>query len=218
MLQCCALVWDMGASFGLTPFRGNILDYVECEIAVRNIAHENMIVGVCATLHKFQIDGEDIFLPCLSYHSSSAEVRLFSLQTYHTLYCGHTVVGGDKVETFLDHLKIGVGIDQERSNLPMVHNCAVSAQEMKEHGPHIRSALPQYKRQVDFLGGWSDEHFKRWKLSTIAVEQDFGHYCCGSAHATPNVAIDANVNLSSAQKELLLWHWKLGIGCNEFRS
>ena len=85
--------------------------------------------------------------------------------------------------------------------MPIVHNCAVSAQEMREHGPHIRSALPQYIRQVDFLGGWSDEHFKRWKLSTIAVEQDFGHYCCASAHATPNVATDANANLSSAQKE-----------------
>ena len=27
----------------------------------------------------------------------------------------------------------------------------------------------------------------------------------------PNVGVDANVNLDSAKKELLLWHWKLGI-------
>ena len=28
----------------------------------------------------------------------------------------------------------------------------------------------------------------------------------------PNVATDANKNLTSAEKELLLWHWKMGIG------
>jgi hypothetical protein len=40
---------------------------------------------------------------------------------------------------------------------------------------------------------------------------EYGHYSCSSGFGLPNVAVDENANLSSAQKELLLWHWKLGI-------
>ncbi len=88
----CPLVWDTGASFGLTPFRGDFLDYVECNITVKDIARTNTVIGIGTTLHKFKIDGNDIFLPCLSYHLPSAEIRLFSPQTYHTLYGGHSTV------------------------------------------------------------------------------------------------------------------------------
>jgi hypothetical protein len=44
------LIWDTGASFGLTPFRGDFLDYVECEIAVRDIARTNTVI-VIGTIH-----------------------------------------------------------------------------------------------------------------------------------------------------------------------
>ena len=30
----CPLVWDTGASFGLTPFRNDFIDYVECSTPV----------------------------------------------------------------------------------------------------------------------------------------------------------------------------------------
>jgi hypothetical protein len=59
------------------------------------------------------------------------------------------------------------------------------------------------------LGAWSEDNFQHWKIATSAVNSKFDHCvpsCC------PNVATDENRNLSSAEKELLLWHWKLGIG------
>ena len=31
----CPLVWDTGALFGLTPFCGDFVDYIECKITVR---------------------------------------------------------------------------------------------------------------------------------------------------------------------------------------
>ena len=43
----CPLVWDTGASFGLTPFRGDILYYVECEIMVRKIARAKTVFPIC---------------------------------------------------------------------------------------------------------------------------------------------------------------------------
>lgn len=83
----------------------------------------------------------------------------------------------------------------------MIHDCSVSAQEMKEHGPHIRSALLQYKRKVDFLGVWSSEHYRRWKLSTLAVDLECGHYSCHGGFSLPNVATSENTNLTSVQKD-----------------
>jgi len=72
----CPLVWDTGASFGLTPFRGDFIDYVKCSIPVKDIKSTNMVIGMGTTLHKFDIDGKPIFLPCLSYHLPAAEVRV----------------------------------------------------------------------------------------------------------------------------------------------
>ena len=214
----CPLVWDTGASFGLTPFRGDFLDYVECKITVRNIAHANTVIGIGTTLHKFNLDGHEIFLPCLSYHLPSAEVQLFSPQTYHTLYGGHSTVCGDKIEMFIDNLKVYVGIDRIGSNVPMVFDCSVLAKEMNDNAPLIQSALPQYERKADFLGGWSSQHYNDWKLASMAVDQEYGHYCCSSGFGLPNVANESNSNLSSAQKELLLWHWKLGISMQRIQG
>ena len=64
----CPLAWDTGASFGLTPFRADFIDYVECQIPVKDISKTNIVVGIGTTLHKFMIEGEPIWLPCLSYH------------------------------------------------------------------------------------------------------------------------------------------------------
>ena len=50
----CPLVWDTGASFGLTLFRADFMDYAECSIPVNNIARTNMVVGIGTTLHKFE--------------------------------------------------------------------------------------------------------------------------------------------------------------------
>ena len=50
------------------------------------------------------------------------------------------------------------------------------------------------------------QQFSAWKVKTVCDE--FDHYAgfCG-----PCVASQDNVNLTAAQKELLIWHWKLGI-------
>jgi hypothetical protein len=162
------------------------------------------------------VNGEDFFMPCLSYHLPTAEIRLFSPQTYHTLYGGHITVMGDRVEMYVDQFQVGIHIDRQSSNAPMVYNCNVSAKEMRDHGPYIRSALPQYERKVDCLGGWSEDNFKHWQISTIAINSEFDHYSRGMC--LPNVATNDNKNLSSAQKELLLWHWKLGIGMQRIQE
>jgi hypothetical protein len=162
----CPLVWDTGASFGLTPFRSDFIDYTACEIPVNDIARTNIVIGIGTTLHRFELDGEPFYLPCLSYHLPSADVRLFSPQTYHTIYGGHSAVLGEQVDMFIDQFKLNIPINREGSNVPIIFNCNVSASEMKEHGPFIRSALPKFERMADALGTWSTANFASWKIST----------------------------------------------------
>jgi len=70
------LVWDTGASNGLTPFKSDFLDYMEVDIPVKDISKVNRVVGIGTTMYRF-VDsvGETIYIPCLSYHLPSAEIR-----------------------------------------------------------------------------------------------------------------------------------------------
>ena len=197
--KTCPLVWDTGASFGLTPFRGDFIDYTECSITINDIARSNQVIGVGTTLHKFKHNGSYIFIPCLSYHLPTANIRLFSPQTYHTIYGGHSTINGDRVEQYIDHLRVKVPIDNLGSNVPMIHGCHVSPQEMKDHGPHIRSALPSYKRKTDALGSFSEGLFQNWNLATIPVDEEFDAVASNFGYGLPGVGVPDNHNLSSAQ-------------------
>ena len=91
------LIWDTGASAGLTPFHSDFIDYVECEIDARDITKVNKVIGIGTTLHRFvDTKGNAVYLPCVSYHLPSTDVHLFSPQIYHQLHGGHSVVNGDE--------------------------------------------------------------------------------------------------------------------------
>jgi hypothetical protein len=58
-------IWDMSASFGLTPFRSDFIDYVACAIPVWDGTKVNTVIGIRTTLHKFTDtirDFQSIFL------------------------------------------------------------------------------------------------------------------------------------------------------------
>jgi hypothetical protein len=55
---------------------------VKCEIPVRDVTKVNTVVGIGTTLHKFtDINGNPVYLPCVSYHLPETDVRLFSPQS-----------------------------------------------------------------------------------------------------------------------------------------
>ena len=73
------MIWDTGASFGITLFMSDFIDYVEAEISVKDVTKFNKVIGIGTTLHKFWNDkGKSVFLPCVSYHMPTTDVRLFS--------------------------------------------------------------------------------------------------------------------------------------------
>ena len=63
------LVWYIGAPYGSTLIRSDFIDYVECNIPVKDVTKLSRVFGIGITLHKFiESNGQDIFLPFISYH------------------------------------------------------------------------------------------------------------------------------------------------------
>ena len=140
------LIWDTGGSAGLTPFRSDFIDYVECDIEVRDVTKVNKVIGIGTTLHKFvDAAGKDVYLPCVSYHLPLTDVRLFSPQVYHQIYGGHSIVNGDEVVMRIcderGPITIAIPIDKEVSNLPIVRNSFVPEKVKKKIAHKFRSAL-----------------------------------------------------------------------------
>ncbi len=136
------LIWDTGASYGLTPFRSDFIDYVECDIPVRDVTKVNKVIGIGTTLHKFtDTDGKPVFLPCVSYHLPQTDVRLFSPQTYHQMHGGHSEVYAESIQMKLRTSTISITIEQGLTNLPVVHDSFVSEKAKRGLGPLMRSGL-----------------------------------------------------------------------------
>ena len=80
------LVWDSRASFRLTTFCADFIDYVEYDIDVKDISKLNKVVGFGTTLHTFLGTNDDLlYIPALFYHLPSAAIWLFGPQAYHLL-------------------------------------------------------------------------------------------------------------------------------------
>ncbi len=87
------LVYALGASAGLTPFKSEFFDYVKCSIPVRDISKVNEVIGVATTIHKFvDTKGQLVYLPQVAYHLPSSEVRLFRPQVFHQSCGGKSII------------------------------------------------------------------------------------------------------------------------------
>ncbi len=206
------LIWDTGASAGLTAFWSEFIDYVECEIDVCDIPKVNKVVGIGTTLHKF-VDNNDnhVYLPCVSYHLPMTNVRLFSPQIYHQLHGGHSVVNGDEVvmKFLKEGASISIPIDRNATNLSVVYNSFVFEKVKREHASKFWSALHAtgLYAALDYFANVSVDQ----NLSTSLRKQD-------PVSSFPCVGGLKNKNLWMPQKKLLLWHWKLGIGMQPLQA
>ncbi len=73
------LIWDTGASFGLTPFRSNFIDYMKCDIPFKDVTKVNRVIEIGMALYKFiDTNGQEVFLPCVFYYLTQTNVCLFS--------------------------------------------------------------------------------------------------------------------------------------------
>ncbi len=120
------LIWDMGASFSLTPFRSDFIDYVACTIPVQDVTKVNNAIGIGTTLHKFTgTRGFPVYLPCISYHFPQMDIHLFSPQTYHQMHGGYSEVYGNCIKMLLKTFETQIQIGREKQNLPIVFDLYV---------------------------------------------------------------------------------------------
>ena len=98
---------------------------------------------------------------------------------------------------------------EPNSNLPVLFDVSTTDQEKDEFRPHFCSRMSHQLRE-DGVSGQA-------QFAIDEVEYEFEQFHNLLANSSC-VSSAANQNLTAAQKELLLWHWKLGIGMRRIQS
>ena len=139
------LVWDTGASIGLTPFCSDFIDYLPLDgMTVKDIAQENTLLGIGTVMWKFKSwQGNDVFIPAIAYYMPECDICIQSPQSYFQLHSGHSKVSDNKVTMYLPGLEkhiVDIPID-ETCNLPVIMEPQITHDEQLNFGPHIFSAI-----------------------------------------------------------------------------
>ena len=175
------LVWYTGALYGLTLFRSDFIDYVECKILFKYMIKINRVIEIVTTLHKFiESNCKYIFLPFISYHLTQTYVRLFSPQTYHQIHGGPSVAHGNQVTTNFPFNRIHIPVDLGGTNLPVAHNSFVTEKQKREIGPQMCSSLA-YSRisKLDTFGDLNTiRSIQDMEISSkkMRIEHEFEHH------------------------------------------
>jgi hypothetical protein len=150
-------------------------------------------------------------LPTLTVNQSSShaypvtfhrQMFIFSpLKTYHQMHGDYSKVYAKNIQMKQHTSTIGIMIEQGLTNLPVVHDSFVSEKAKCDLGPLMHSGLSHtHIPDLDFF-----EEINK-VVSSIFTQSEQSFFPC-----FPCVGNSENKNLTSPQRKLLLWHWKLGI-------
>ena len=88
-----------------------------CDISIKDITIVNKVIVIGTTIHKFKNSkGYDVYIPCVSYHTPTSEICLFSIQTYHNIHSGNSRFCSDRVDIHFSKHKVVVPIYRKGSN------------------------------------------------------------------------------------------------------
>ena len=91
---------------------------MKCNTPVKDATKDSTVIRIGTTIHKFvDANGKYEFLPCISYHLPTKNVRLFSPQTYHNLHDTHPIIKGFNVQMVLKNHKIVIPINIQEPNI-----------------------------------------------------------------------------------------------------
>ena len=183
------LVWDTGASIGLTPFHSDFIEYLPLDgVTVKDIAWTNSVLGIGTIMWKLPtMKGHPVFIPAVAYHMPDCDIRLFSPQSYFNLHGGDATVTTRSVKMRLpDSHVVDISIDLT-VNLPVIPHPQPTLEEQDNFGPHLLSSIVANTLHLSGLA-------KPVSCKTVADA--------------------SNNNLSGPQRELIQWHSKLCINMN----
>ena len=202
------LVFDTGASGGLTPFRSDFVTYEKVQFDVKGVAGNGSVIGKGIVLRRFTTRCNCVvYLPAHAFHMPAAEIRLESPQSLFTKLGGqsHALVEGKAIEWVLpDGRIIDIPIDA-RTNLPLLTDFVCSDEEKLQFNFNGLNALAEIE---EIQPSAADED----GIGPIDYERACAIKCFSS------VADATNQNLTSAQKELLFWHQKLCLNMQDLQQ
>ena len=218
-------VWDTGASFGLTPFRDDFIEYHEVEIPVEDITKVNTVIGLGRVMWKFRtVSGEIVHLPIVAYHLPETNIRLFSPQTFHQLHNGESglvsAVGlgaGRLIRMTFPRLHVTetveIPIDPSKGSVPIAFDVSCTDEERIEMGPRLDAMFQRESKPLNIneplamarqaMALTKRSMPREWDDTKGQFTFNFSStpdMCC------PSVGDDGNKNLGGPQKELLQWH------------
>ena len=188
------LVWDTGSSYGLKPFRSDFIDYIECDITVKDTTKVNGVIRITTHLNKFiESNVHDIFLPCISYHLTQTYVQPLLPQNYHQMLGSHSVLHGNQVTMPLPFNRIHIPVDISGTNLQLVNNSYVTEHKNRSISPQMRSALA-YSRlsKLDIFGDLNKiQSLRDMDISReqMKINHEFEHHYanfCGTCVGAPS--------------------------------
>jgi len=187
------LVWDTGASIGLTPFCSDFIDYLPLDgVTVKDIPWVNSVLVIGTIMWKLPMTkGHPVFIPAVAYHMPDCDIHLFSPQSYFNLHGGDTNVTAWSVVMCLpDNHVVNIPINST-VDLPVIPHPQPTLEEQDNFGPHLLSLIV---------------------ANTLHLSGLAKPVCCKT------VADVSNKNLSGPQRELIQWHLKLCINMNHVQE
>jgi hypothetical protein len=122
------------------------------------------------------------------------------------MHGGYSEVYSNCIKMLLKTSKIQIQIVREKHNLPIVFDSYVSPKAKKMLASTMRSGLCHTR--LNALHFFQENTLQDLQICAplgFTGPKHYSHFCC------PCVSTTENKNLFASQKELLKWHWKLGI-------
>ena len=203
------LIFDTGASVGVTPFRADFIDYRKVNFTVKAVGSIGQIVGEGTVLRRYRTrEGKHKFIASKAYHMPAADIRLESPQSVIRLLGGGKVVLiNENIEWTLpsgEHIDIPI---DPRSNLPLLFDTYCTEPEKKVVGvQHMYRCAESYDWE------YVVPVVPKKEVAAAHNEAECSRRCCQC------VADETNQNLSGPQKELLAWHQKLCLNMRDLQQ
>ncbi len=150
-----------------------------------------------------------VFIPGVAFHLPTAAICLLSPQLYHQRWVGYSMIDGKEVLMNLWRPDNKPAHTLQfplctQSNVPTVVNVSCTTSELETIGPLLRPWVAHHILGFD----------NNWRGLAHADEHRFITQAC----MLPSLTDSLKVNLTSGQKELLMWHWKYVISMSHIQE
>ena len=126
----------------MAPFKSDLVDYVKCNIPLKDVTKVNTVIVNGKTIHRFvDANGKYLFLPCIYYHLPTTYVQLLYPQNYHQPHSAHSIIKVFNVKMVPNNHNIYIPINRQESNLPIIYNSYVTSAQKKRNGTLLRSGI-----------------------------------------------------------------------------